>query len=172
MTHPAPRALVALLTLAAATLCSAAAFAIDRPAGPIWNNSDAKAKCPQVCGQGEEWNGQWRTVRRGKQSVCGCVPIAVQAPPTVVVQPVAVVVTGPQRYWPLPPMAYPPATYWGPGAAPVQVQVQVPVAVPAPMPVGHDGCQQPGQPCVCGNTQWRGQCGEGPHKQGLYCRCD
>ncbi len=36
----------------------------------------------------------------------------------------------------------------------------------------HDGCHQSGQPCVCGNTQWAGYCGAGPHKAGVYCQCD
>ena len=46
------------------------AFAIDINAGPIWNNDDAKAKCPKVC-SGLEWNGQWKTTVTGKMSVCG-----------------------------------------------------------------------------------------------------
>ena len=48
-------------------------FTIDVPAGPIWNNDDAKKKCPIVCvSYGGEWNGQWKTVVPGKMSVCGC----------------------------------------------------------------------------------------------------
>jgi hypothetical protein len=42
-------------------------------AGPIWNNTDAKTKCPAVCkAQSKNWNGQWVTTTPGQQSVCGC----------------------------------------------------------------------------------------------------
>jgi FtsP/CotA-like multicopper oxidase with cupredoxin domain len=47
----------------------------DTDAGPIWNNDDAKEKCPGVCaakGDGWEWNGQWTTTVEGQESVCGC----------------------------------------------------------------------------------------------------
>jgi FtsP/CotA-like multicopper oxidase with cupredoxin domain len=45
----------------------------DVNAGPIWNNDDAKTKCPGVC-QGTKgvWNGQWKTTVEGQMSVCGC----------------------------------------------------------------------------------------------------
>ncbi len=36
----------------------------------------------------------------------------------------------------------------------------------------HDGCTSSGQACTCGNTGFAGQCGTGPDKDGLYCRCD
>jgi hypothetical protein len=46
---------------------------MDVPAGPIWNNDDAKAKCPSICASyGGTWNGQWATVIPGKLSVAGC----------------------------------------------------------------------------------------------------
>ena len=46
---------------------------MDVPAGPIWNNEDAKAKCPAICASyGGAWNGQWTTVIPGKLSVAGC----------------------------------------------------------------------------------------------------
>lgn len=46
---------------------------IDVLAGPLWNNDDAKAKCPYVCASyGGTWNGQWKTVVEGQMSVCGC----------------------------------------------------------------------------------------------------
>ena len=46
----------------------------DRPAGPIWNNDDAKVKCPTAClASNGTWNGQWTTTIPGKMSVCGCV---------------------------------------------------------------------------------------------------
>ena len=44
----------------------------DVKTGPIWNNSDAQAKCPTVCGASSSWNGQWKTTAPGSQSVCGC----------------------------------------------------------------------------------------------------
>jgi Mannan-binding protein len=41
-------------------------------AGPIWNNEDAKVKCPVAAAAvGGEWNGQWVTTIWGKESVCG-----------------------------------------------------------------------------------------------------
>ena len=46
----------------------------DVEAGPIWNNSDARHKCPSVCSKaGGKWNGQWTTTEPGQMSVCGCV---------------------------------------------------------------------------------------------------
>lgn len=45
----------------------------DMNAGPIWNNDDAKAKCPTVCSNNKTtWNGQWKTTKPGTESVCGC----------------------------------------------------------------------------------------------------
>ena len=52
MHNPASPTALATIALVAICLSSAAGLAIDRPAGPIWNQSDAKAKCPQVCGEG------------------------------------------------------------------------------------------------------------------------
>ena len=47
--------------------------ATDVNAGPIWNNADAKTKCPGVCEEkGMQWNGQWTTTVQGEMSVCGC----------------------------------------------------------------------------------------------------
>src|SRR5262249_41494398 len=46
---------------------------MDVPAGPIWNDDDAKLKCPSICASyGGTWNGQWATVVPGKLSVAGC----------------------------------------------------------------------------------------------------
>lgn len=55
---------------------------VNLEAGPIWNNDDAKRKCPEACG-GYTWNGQWRTTVNGAMSVCGCVPakVALEAGP-------------------------------------------------------------------------------------------
>jgi FtsP/CotA-like multicopper oxidase with cupredoxin domain len=46
----------------------------DEEAGPIWNNEDAKVKCPRACqvSNNATWNGQWKTTVQGVQSVCGC----------------------------------------------------------------------------------------------------
>lgn len=55
------------------TLAGSTEYTMDVLAGPIWNNDDAKVKCPVVCASyGGEWNGQWTTVVTGKMSVCGC----------------------------------------------------------------------------------------------------
>ena len=44
-------------------------FTIDIPVGPIWNNDDAKEKCPIACASyNGQWNGQWTTVVEGKMS--------------------------------------------------------------------------------------------------------
>lgn len=48
-------------------------FTIDIPVGPIWNQDDAKVKCPIACAAHlGTWNGQWKTVVEGEMSVCGC----------------------------------------------------------------------------------------------------
>ncbi|HEV3456671.1 MAG TPA: multicopper oxidase domain-containing protein [Thermoanaerobaculia bacterium] len=45
----------------------------DVDAGPIWNNNDAKLKCPGVCAKTKGvWNGNWKTTVPGQMSVCGC----------------------------------------------------------------------------------------------------
>ena len=42
-------------------------------AGPIWSNDDAQGKCPATCAAlGRAWNGQWRTIIWGHDSVCYC----------------------------------------------------------------------------------------------------
>jgi len=46
--------------------------AVDVPAGPIWNNTDADQKCVQTCKGKGGWNGNWTTTVPGKMSVCGC----------------------------------------------------------------------------------------------------
>lgn len=40
-------------------------------AGPIWNDVDAQRKCPGVCGR-DGWDGNWKTVEMGRNSVCRC----------------------------------------------------------------------------------------------------
>jgi FtsP/CotA-like multicopper oxidase with cupredoxin domain len=46
----------------------------DVNAGPIWNDADAKTKCPTTCAKYSTgtWNNQWKTTVPGKMSVCGC----------------------------------------------------------------------------------------------------
>jgi hypothetical protein len=44
-------------------------------AGPLWNDSEARQKCPDVCRKvGGKSNGQWKTPKEtcGRNSVCGC----------------------------------------------------------------------------------------------------
>lgn len=60
-----------ILSLALATAAQAEPYNVE--AGPLWNDSDAQRKCPQVCsGLGAKWNGQWHTTRQGEMSVCSC----------------------------------------------------------------------------------------------------
>ncbi len=45
-------------------------FKVNIPAGPIWNNDDAKVKAPKVAAAHQgEWTGQWTTVVEGAMSV-------------------------------------------------------------------------------------------------------
>ncbi len=54
-------------------LVGSTSHTMDVLAGPIWDNDDAKAKCPAIyASYGGVWNGQWTTVVEGKMSVCGC----------------------------------------------------------------------------------------------------
>ncbi len=40
-------------------------------AGPIWNQTDAQKRCPEVANSnGGVWTGQWRTTVPGRMSVC------------------------------------------------------------------------------------------------------
>lgn len=42
-------------------------------AGPIWNNQDAKRKCPALCSADDRvWTGHWWTTVPGRMSVCQC----------------------------------------------------------------------------------------------------
>lgn len=84
------------VTLCLMAAVAAPAAAIDRNAGPIWNNADAGRKCPGVCAP-MRWNGQWRTVQTGRMSVCGCVPRAAPPPasPAMVPRPAPVPVSMP-----------------------------------------------------------------------------
>lgn len=43
----------------------------DVEAGPIWSQSDAERKCPQIAaGENGKWTGQWTTTVWGQMSVC------------------------------------------------------------------------------------------------------
>jgi Mannan-binding protein/Beta/Gamma crystallin len=70
---------LSMVAIASSALLSAAtpATAKDVGAGPIWNNNDARVKCPAAAAAvNRKWNGQWRTTIHGKASVCGLSPIA------------------------------------------------------------------------------------------------
>jgi Mannan-binding protein/Beta/Gamma crystallin len=70
---------LSMVAIASSALLNAAtsATAKDVEAGPIWNNNDAKVKCPAAAAAvNRKWNGQWRTTVNGKASVCGLVAIA------------------------------------------------------------------------------------------------
>ena len=65
-----------IVTIGTSTILGSAtqAAATDVKAGPIWNNEDAKAKCPVAAAAvSRQWNGQWTTTIQGKESVCGLV---------------------------------------------------------------------------------------------------
>jgi len=70
------RALAGLLLVALFVTVLLTVFPVNAreiAAGPIWNNVDAHGKCPAVCTRaGGTWNGNWRTVVAGRQSVCAC----------------------------------------------------------------------------------------------------
>lgn len=42
------------------------------PAGPIFSNTQAQSRCPEVCGGRERWDGNWRTDRMSGASTCDC----------------------------------------------------------------------------------------------------
>jgi Beta/Gamma crystallin/Mannan-binding protein len=70
---------LSMVAIASSTLLSFAtpATAKEVEAGPIWNNHDAKVKCPAAAAAvNRKWSGQWRTTVYGKASVCGLVAIA------------------------------------------------------------------------------------------------
>jgi hypothetical protein len=71
--------LIVIFVLSAAA--APAALSREIQAGPIWNDFDAKGKCPNVCQRNgnARWNGQWHTIPGTATSVCDCVGGA--APP-------------------------------------------------------------------------------------------
>ena len=47
-----------------------ATFKVNIPAGPLWNNDDAKEKAPKVAAAHQgKWTGQWTTVVPNEMSV-------------------------------------------------------------------------------------------------------
>lgn len=66
------------LAVASALLCLTMPFAAaaqgrttDVEAGPIWSQSDAQSKCPEVAeANGAQWTGVWKTTVPGRMSVC------------------------------------------------------------------------------------------------------
>jgi len=45
-------------------------YKIDIPAGPLWNDEDAKEKAPKVAAAHQgKWTGQWNTVVENEMSV-------------------------------------------------------------------------------------------------------
>jgi hypothetical protein len=64
---------LSIVAIASSALLNAApATAKDVEAGTIWDNNDAKVKCPAAAAAvNRKWNGQWRTTVTRKASVCG-----------------------------------------------------------------------------------------------------
>ncbi|HEV3092639.1 MAG TPA: mannan-binding lectin [Candidatus Cybelea sp.] len=61
----------AILLASCLSTASAQSTTISVEAGPIWSQSDASTKCPQVAKEnGGVWNGQWKTTVPGRMSVC------------------------------------------------------------------------------------------------------
>jgi beta-lactam-binding protein with PASTA domain len=54
----------------------------------------------------------------------------------------------------------------------IGTRITLTVAQVLPMPVEEDGCVLQGQICTCSKTGWKRYCNYGPHRSGLYCRCD
>jgi hypothetical protein len=62
-------AALVFLVLPAAAWAQTRTISVE--AGPIWSQSDAQKKCPEVAERnGGTWNGQWRTTVPGRMSVC------------------------------------------------------------------------------------------------------
>ena len=121
---------------------------VTRNAGRIRSLRKARRRCPKVC-RGLSWSGSWTPSTRRRTATCRCLrPLRRQRP------------------LPQPPRHI----HRGPVHAPAPMPAVRPV--PRAVPIGHDGCRVVGQQCVCGNTGRSGRCGPGPHKIGLYCRCD
>ena len=72
------------LVLLSLALCGGMAHAdvqkIQREAGPLWSQDDARGKCPRVCAP-LPWSGQWWTTRPNQMSVCECLQTVAVVPP-------------------------------------------------------------------------------------------
>src|ERR1700733_4484784 len=61
----------AMLGLVPPSAAQAQTRTIGVEAGPIWSQSDAEKKCPEIAGaNGGVWTGQWKTTVPGRMSVC------------------------------------------------------------------------------------------------------
>jgi Mannan-binding protein len=58
-----------------------AAKVTDVEAGPLFDDAEAKARCPTVCKAPLTWNGTWRTTKPTVMSVCGCAEPPPPPPP-------------------------------------------------------------------------------------------
>jgi hypothetical protein len=66
-------ACLSLLAVASPSPAASSAQACNVNAGPIWNQGDANAKCPDLCNKSYgPWNGQWWTTVPNEMSVCQC----------------------------------------------------------------------------------------------------
>ena len=161
-----------------------AARRFEIPTTRLGHPQQAARVCYGVCtAHGATYSGLWRNLPGRRVGLCGCLAVA-PPPPDPLSQ-----TTAP------PPEALPGAPDRGHGAGagaedgpppagpstepqPQRVPMRPPSAQAPPPPqpelppAGHDGCRAQGQACTCGNTGWAGACNVGPHKQGLYCRCD
>lgn len=114
------------LSVIGLALLAAPALAFEKSAGPIWNNADAQGKCPAVCQPGT-WDGNWRTVVPGMDSVCSC--------------------HNPQGWVPPPPPGWTP---WGPPPPPRTRQVNA-------GPIWNNADAQTKCPRTCGGPgNWDG----------------
>jgi hypothetical protein len=66
-----PTLLARFLLALAFCLGAVTAQAEWRRAGPVWNQDDARGKCPRVCGR-DGWDGNWRTTGPGFEAICNC----------------------------------------------------------------------------------------------------
>ncbi|MDU0339972.1 mannan-binding protein [Bosea rubneri] len=67
-----PKLLSRILLAVMLCFASSVAQAEWRRAGPVWNQDDARGKCPRVCGR-DGWDGNWRQTGPGFEAVCNCV---------------------------------------------------------------------------------------------------
>jgi hypothetical protein len=51
--------------------CPEGSYLVNLEAGPIWNQTHAATRCPEVCGE-HTWTREWWTTVQGQMSVCQC----------------------------------------------------------------------------------------------------